>query len=279
MAFWKGKFRKRNLLALILFPVIVIMLLRWFEHSQVYHPFAAHEASPETMGRDFKEVFLGDKPKLHAWFFPAKQTNAPRSDLTFLVCHGNGGNISHRIDLCELLLQTGANVFIFDYRGYGRSSGKPSEEGTYADAQAAYAWLREKGFAPERIIALGESLGGGVATELAVREKLGGLVLQSTFTSIPDIGAELFSWLPMRAISSIRYDTGGKLAGLKLPIMVMHSRTDTLIGFHHAEKNFATANEPKLFCELKGNHNDAIATDSQIYFRGIEEFLTLLERK
>ena len=122
----------------------------------------------------------------------------------------------------DLLLGTGANVFTFDYRGYGRSSGKPSEEGTYADAQAAYAWLTQNGFAPENIIALGESLGGGIATELAVREKLGGLILQSTFTSIPDIGKELFSWLPVRQICSIHYDTGSKLPRLNLPLMVMH---------------------------------------------------------
>ncbi len=278
MAFWKGKYGKRNLLALVLFPMIAFMLFRWFEHSQIYHPYSAHESSPEAIGREFKEVYLGDKPKLHAWFFPAQQGSA-RTNLTFLICHGNGGNISHRLDLCDLLLETGANVFIFDYRGYGRSSGRPSEEGTYADAQAAYGWLKQNGFASEQIIALGESLGGAVAAELAVREKLGGLILQSTFTCIPDIGAELFSWLPVRQICSIHYDTGRKLPGLKLPVMVMHSRSDTLIGFQHAEKNFAIANEPKLFWELKGNHNDTLVTDSQIYFRGIEEFLTLLEQK
>lgn len=279
MAFPKGKSWKRNLLSLVSLSVLLFMFLRWFEHSQVYHPYVAHEATPESLEREFQEIYLGTEPKLHAWFFPAKEKESARREFAFLICHGNGGNISHRLDLCELLLQTGANVFLFDYRGYGRSSGKPSEEGTYADAQAAYGWLKQKGFAPERIIALGESLGGGVATELAAREKLAGLILQSTFTSIPDIGAELFSWLPVRAISSIRYDTGGKLPGLKLPLLVMHSRGDTLIGFHHAEKNFASANEPKLFWELKGDHNDALATDAQIYFRGIEEFFTLLERK
>ena len=114
-----------------------------------------------------------------------------------------------------LLLATGVNVFVFDYRGYGRSQGRPSEEGTYRDAQAAYQWLRQKGFPGTNIIAFGESLGGGVAAELAVRETVGGLVLQSTFTSIPDMGAELFPWLPVRWLGTIRYDTRSKLPRLQ----------------------------------------------------------------
>src|SRR5262249_52582451 len=138
-----------------------------------------------------------DNVRLNGWFFPAG-TNSPRAALAVLVCHGNAGNISHRLELCRALLATGVSVFVFDYRGYGRSKGRPSEEGTYRDAQAAYRWLQEKGFAGSNILAYGESLGGGVAAELALRERLGGLILQSTFTSIPDIGAELFPWLPVR---------------------------------------------------------------------------------
>ncbi len=278
MAFWKSRRWIKNVIALSLFVCAIAMFFRWFEHSQVYHPYATHESSPEDFGLEFKDISIGENPKVHGWFFPAV-TNAPRKELTFLICHGNGGNISHRIDLCELLLRTGANVFVFDYRGYGRSSGKPSEEGTYADGQLACRWLNENGFPSGKIIALGESLGGGVATELAVREKLGGLILQSTFTCIPDMGEELFSWLPVRKICSIHYDTCRKLPGLKLPIMVMHSRNDTLIRFHHAEKNFATANEPKLLWEIKGDHNETLATDSELYLRGIEKFLALLDTK
>lgn len=262
----------------VLFCCLLFMFFRWFEQSQVYHPSVAHDYAASELGRDYQEIHLGRDPSIHGWFFPA-QTNAPRRNLAFLICHGNGGNISHRLDMTEALLETGANVLLFDYRGYGKSSGKPSEQGTYSDAQAAYHWLRQAGFSENKIVVLGESLGGGVASELAVRERLGGLILQSTFTCIPDIGAELFSWLPVRAICSIHYDTCRKLPGLKLPIMVMHSRDDTLIGFHHAEKNFATANEPKMFWELKGNHNSTIETDKELYLRGIEQFLTMIETK
>jgi hypothetical protein len=107
-------------------------------------------------------------------------------------------------------------------------------------------------------MAFGESLGGGVASELALRETLGGIVLQSTFTSIPDVGKELFPWLPVRWLSSIKYDTHRKLARIKVPVLVMHSREDELIRFHHAEKNFAAANEPRIFCELRGSHNNGV---------------------
>ena len=243
---------------LVVAVAVLFVMFRWFEHSQVYHPTREFEASPLELHRPFEDVRFkaGDGVELHGWFFPAS-TNSLRAHLAFLICHGNGGNISHRLGLCAALLETGAGVFIFDYRGYGQSHGRPGEEGTYRDVQAAHAWLRQKGFRAENIIAFGESLGGGVVSELALREPVGGLILQSTFTSIPDIGAELFPWLPVRWISTIQYDTRGKLRRIKAPVLVMHSRADDLVGFHHAEKLFAAANEPKMFCALRGEHNEA----------------------
>jgi fermentation-respiration switch protein FrsA (DUF1100 family) len=252
---------------------ILYVMFRWFEHSQVYHPTRELEAKPAELRRSFEDVRFkaADGVELHGWFFPA-ETNSSRAHLVFLVCHGNGGNISHRLGLCRALLDTGASVFVFDYRGYGQSHGRPGEEGTYRDAQAAHAWLRQKGFRGEGIIAFGESLGGGVVSELALRETVGGIVLHSTFTSIPDIGAELFPWLPVRWINTIKYDTRAKLPRIKVPVLVMHSRADDLARFQHAEKNFAAANEPKMFCELRGAHNEAY-WDQMEFREGVEEFL------
>ena len=233
------------------------MLFRWFEHSRVYHPTRQLQATGADLGRPFEDVFFkaGDDVELNGWFFPAA-INSPRAQIVFLICHGNGGNISLGLGLCRALLETGASVFAFDYRGYGKSHGKPGEEGTYLDAQAAYQWLRKKGFAGGNIIAYGESLGGGIASELCLREETGGLILQSTFTSLPAIGAELYPLLPVRWVGRIKYDTRSKLPRLKIPVLVMHSRDDGLIGFRHSEQNFAAANEPKFFCELRGAHND-----------------------
>ena len=175
------------------------------------------------------------------------------------------------------MLETGASVFIFDYRGYGRSEGRPSEDGTYLDGQAAHQWVRQRGFTATNIIVLGESLGGGIASEVALREPSGGLILQSTYTSVTDLGAELFPWLPVRWLGVIKYDTHSKLPRIKAPVLVMHSRADGLIGFHHAEKNFAAANEPKLLWEIVGRHNDFLETGRERYLDGLNKFLALLE--
>ena len=252
-------------------------MFRWFEHSQVYHPDRTLTATGAELGRPFEDVRFraGDGVELNGWFFPAN-TNSARAHLAVLVCHGNAGNISHRLDTCAALLGTGVNVLVFDYRGYGRSAGRPGEEGTYRDGEAAYAWLRQRRFAGTNIVAFGESLGGGVAAELALREPVGGVVLQSTFTSIPDIGAELFPWLPVRWLGTIHYDTRAKLPRLRVPVLVMHSPRDEIVPFHHGQRNFAAANEPKVFWELRGDHNSPLA-DAQHFSAGLERFLGVVE--
>jgi uncharacterized protein len=262
---------------LVAFAILFVMF-RWFEHSQVYHPTRQLEASPRGLGRPFEDVRFkaSDGVELNGWLFQAN-SNSPRSNLVFLVCHGNGGNISHRLGLCSELLETGVSVFVFDYRGYGQSQGRPSEAGTYRDAQAAQAWLWQKGFRSESIIAYGESLGGGIVSELALRETVGAIGLQSTFTSIPDIGAELFPWLPVRWFSTIKYDTHARLPRIKVPVLVMHSRADDLVRFQHAERNFAAANEPKIFSELRGQHNDPVWEQSEFH-RAIEKLLQIMEK-
>lgn len=268
------------LLAILAAGVAGIMLLRAFEISQIYHPTRDIYNPAETLGRTFEEVWLktSDNVRVHGWYFPANKRDAQRSELAMLLCHGNAGNITGRLGMYEALLETGVNLFTFDYRGYGKSEGKPDEDGTYRDTHAAYDWLRQRGFAPEKIIVMGESLGGGVASELAVTEKIGGLILQCTFTSIPDLGAEIFPFLPVRIIGSIKYDTHSRLPEIHVPVMVMHSKGDTLIRHHHAERNFKAANEPKLFVELDGDHNDALDFRDK-FVDGIEKFLRLMEAK
>src|SRR5579859_4203037 len=253
-------------------------MLRWFEHNQVFHPDRILNCTGAELGRPFEDVYFraSDGVELNGWFFPAN-TDSPRSSLVVLYCHGNAGNISHRLELCEALLSRGVGVFVFDYRGYGRSCGRPSEAGTYRDGIAASQWLQTKGFAATNILVYGESLGGGVGAELAARAPTAGLVLQNTFSSVPDLGAEMFPLLPVRWLARIQYDTADKLRLVKVPVMVMHSRGDRLIGFHHAEKNFASANQPKLFCELKGGHNDPLF-DRAGFIGGIEQFLRLVEQ-
>lgn len=273
----RSRHRRKNLLGLILLPIVLFVLLRWFEHLQVYHPTKTFWAEPGQMGLPWKEARFtaSDATTLHGWFFPAA-THSPRRDLVVLHCHGNGGNVSHRLEVAGALFETGVNVLLFDYRGYGRSGGRPSEAGTYLDAQAAHAWLVGRGFAGTNIIAFGESLGGGVAAELALREPLAALVLQSTFTSIPDIGAELFPFLPVRWLARIRYDTLAKLPRIAVPVVVLHGRQDTLVPFAHAVRNFAAAREPKRLAEIAGDHNDFIEAGREKFVAGFEQCLSLL---
>ena len=241
-------------------------------NRMVFQPWTVMEARPGDLRRAHEDVFFyaSDGTQLNGWFFPAN------SNVVILLCHGNAGNVSHRLPLIGTLLRAGASVFAFDYRGYGRSAGKPSEKGTCLDAEAAWQWLRDRGFAGTNIIALGESLGGGVVCELATRKPLGGVILQSTFTSVPDLAAEMMPWLPMRLLLTTRFDNREKLKRLTVPVLILHGRKDTIIPFHHAEKNHRAANEPKFFAELDGDHNDALIANEQKYRQAVNDFLKQL---
>lgn len=249
-------------------------MIRWFEHRQVYVPSREFKANASALERPFEEVFFtaADGTRLHGWFFSATP-GSKRAGLTFLILHGNAGNIGDRLHFYQAWLELGVNLFAFDYRGFGRSEGAPDEEGTYQDAQAAVAWLRSRKIVPSQIVALGKSLGGGIGSELALREALGGLILQNTFTSIPDIGAEIFPWLPVRWMNRIKYDTVNKLPRIRVPVLIAHSRADGLIGFHHAERNFKAANPPKMFIEIRGDHTSVIEDGRTEYLQGLDKFL------
>jgi fermentation-respiration switch protein FrsA (DUF1100 family) len=259
--------------------VIMVLLLvysglRFFEYYRVYSPSKNFISWTLEKGRTRDDIYFtnADGLKLNGWFFPAA-TNSPRKQEVILVCHGNGGNISHLRKLYQRLSETGANVLLFDYRGYGNSEGRPGEEGTYRDGTAAYDWLRHSGFAATNIFLYGESLGGGIASELALREPAGGLVLESTYTSLPDVGVKLYPWLPVRLLSTIKYDTRSRLPRIKIPVLIMHSREDRLIPFQLSQENLAAANEPKLFWEIKGGH---VAAGEECHV-GLEKFLSAVE--
>lgn len=246
--------------------------LRWFERRSVYQPTRLLEAIGTETGFPREDVWLttADGVRLHAWYFPGRHDI---NGFGFLLCHGNGGNISHRLDQYDALLRLGVAVLAFDYRGFGQSAGTPSEEGTYRDSEAAYDWLKTRGFPSKRIVAHGESLGGGVVVELARRRQVGGFILQSTFTSVTDLGTELFPWLPVRTLGTIRYDTLRKLPGINTPLLVVHSRGDSIIPFAHAERNYRAADEPKFLRELQGDHNDAMEVDREAFSRAVAEFM------
>jgi len=229
------------------------------------------EASPADIGLDFEPLTLTtrDDEQLDAWFIPAAQARG-----VLLFCHGNAGNISHRLDSIRLFHELGLSVLIFDYRGYGRSSGRPAEKGTYRDADAAWDYLVEqRGIAPGQIILFGRSLGAAIAADLATRQGAAAVILESAFTSVPDVAARFYPWLPVRWLSRYQYDTGKKLANIHVPVLIVHSRDDEIIRYANGERLFEAANEPKQFLQLRGGHNDAFMVSGKDYIQGLDSFL------
>ncbi|MCK6446194.1 MAG: alpha/beta hydrolase [Planctomycetes bacterium] len=245
--------RKMTTWAVSLLGVYVALCaLAWaFEKRLVYFPGPKPTHTPREYGLEHEELVVKTKDgqSLGAWFLPASR---PR--VAVLFCHGNAGSIEDRIEKARALLELGANVLLFDYRGYGASSGAPDESGTYLDAEAAYDALARR-CAGLPIVLWGESLGGAVAIELALRRPIAALVVESTFTSVVDVGRHAYPWLPVRWLASLRYDNLAKIGGLAAPVLIAHSPADELVPFEHAERLFAAAREPKTLLETSGGHN------------------------
>ena len=232
--------------------------------------------SPEELGLKFEDVVLttSDKVKLNGWYIPA-----PDATFTVLFCHGNGGNIMHRLDSIQLFNSLRLNCLIFDYRGYGLSEGKPTEEGTYLDAMAAYEWLREqKGVKPENIIIFGRSLGGCIAAELAGKVKASSLVVESSFTSCVAMARKYYWYMPVKWFVRYRYDTLEYIKDVTCPVMVIHSPDDEMVPFEFGQQLYAAANEPKEFLEISGGHNDGFLVSAEIYKAGWLKWLRFIEK-
>jgi fermentation-respiration switch protein FrsA (DUF1100 family) len=215
-------------------------------------------------------IKTGDGIQLTGWFIPS-----PNPRATILLSHGNGGNISHRLDKIQMLHERGLDVLIYDYRGYGRSTGRPSEGGLYQDAQAVYDYLvDEKRVLPQKIVAYGESLGGAVAIDLACNRDVGGIIIESGFTSIHDMAKSVFLYIPEFVLST-RFDSLKKIQRLKTPKLIMHSPEDGIIPYKQGRKLFENAPEPKVFVTLMGGHNDGFLISEEVYIKAIDKFVTI----
>jgi uncharacterized protein len=259
-------------IAAVVFAFGVVVLLAYaLQDRLVYFPMRALEATPRAIGVDYEDVWLTteDGVRLHGWF-----AAAPGARATVLFLHGNGGNISHRLERIEIFRRLGLSAFLIDYRGYGSSGGRPSEQGTYRDARAAWDYLTgTRGLAAVDIIVYGESLGGAVATHLAAERTAGAVIVESSFTSLPDLGAEVYPWLPVRWISRYVYPSARNLARVHSPVLVIHSRRDEIVPFHHGQALYAAAHEPKAFLEIRGSHNDGPQASGSLYVDGLDRFL------
>lgn len=249
------------------------LVLYLFQARLVFYPGTGREiiATPGQAGLPYEDIRLttADGIVLHGWYVPAAQARG-----TVLFLHGNAGNISHRIDTLQMLHRLGYGTLIFDYRGYGNSSGTPSEQGTYRDAEAAWRYLTEQRHVPScRIVLFGESLGGAVGAWLATRQKPAALVIASGFTSVPDLARHFYPYLPVRWLARIRYATEKNLRTVAAPVLIAHSPEDEIIPFGHGRALFAAANPPKRFLELAGGHNDGFIFMRESWIKALGDFL------
>ncbi|MCH8058324.1 MAG: alpha/beta hydrolase [Proteobacteria bacterium] len=234
-------------------------------------PGRALTASPGDIGLEYEDVYLTtlDDERLHGWYVPA---TISRGVIVFF--HGNAGNISHRLDSIGIFHQLGLDTLIIDYRGYGQSTGKTTEQGTYLDAQAAWSYLvDERGIAADQIIIFGRSLGGAVGAWLGTQHTPAAVIIESSFSSGVDMARRLYPFLPVRLITRLRYPVAEYASHLDCPVLVVHSRDDEIIPFAMGQSIYAAVKQRKSFLELRGDHNNGIFISRQDYLRGLDGFI------
>ncbi len=260
-------------LVIVIIGVYIIFagFLFIFQSNYIYFPERVLSADPASIGLSFERVSLEttDRVKLSGWFIPSEGAGG-----VVLFCHGNAGNIAHRLESIQIFHRLGLDVLIFDYRGFGQSEGKPSESGTYKDAEAAWRYLVEdRQVNPNEIIVFGRSLGAAVASWLAHSHTPGALILESSFTSLPDIAAILYPYLPVKLLLRFKYNTVQDLDGVNCPVLIVHSRDDEIMPFSHGRRLFEMASEPKKFLEISGTHNEGFITSGKDYEKGLNAFI------
>jgi fermentation-respiration switch protein FrsA (DUF1100 family) len=268
----RRKKRRRWLRRLWIYPLIYIAIcgVVFLFQRRIQYPGDSHAVLlPAAAARDgVREVELTteDGLRLFAWYRPGRRAG------TIVLFHGNGGNRGDRLEWIDLLNAQGAGVFLVDYRGYGGSEGSPSEEGLYLDAEASIAWVREN--APGPIVLMGESLGTGVAVEMASRHDVAGLILHASFISTVDVVRKSLFFLPVGLLMLDRYDSGKKLGAVPCPKLFFHGREDTVVPYRSGQALYVAAADPKRWVEILGaGHMDLHVRDVPRYYGAIREFL------
>jgi uncharacterized protein len=247
------------------------------EDRFIYFPIRPLAGTPADLGLPYQDARFqaADGTRLHGWFLPG------RRNLTWLWLHGNAGNISHRLENLALLREhLGVHAFIFDYRGYGQSAGQPSEAGLYEDATAALAYVRGlPDVDPTRIVLFGRSLGAAVAVELAAREAVRGVILESPFASVAAMARVSFPYLPLGPLLRTRFDSLRRIGQVRAPLLVLHSPMDEVVPYAQGEALFAAAPEPKWLHAIGGGagHNDTYLRGGPPYWDALAAFLARLD--
>lgn len=255
----------------IIFSAIFVLLSCFYlfypkiENFFVFYPDKTFAAVPSDWGVEYEDLTFeaGDGTKLHGWYFPGNGKGP-----TVLFSHGNAGNISHRIDNIRRLLDCGLRVFIYDYRGYGKSAGRPSETGIYEDGLAAWDVLvNKKKVLPDNMVLFGRSLGAAVAIEIATKRKAGALIMESAFTSTRDMAKEMFPFQLFAPLLPAHYNNLEKVKQITVPKLIIHGTIDELIPFRMGKGLYDAAHNPKYFFPIRGaGHNDTYVVGEKDYF-------------
>ena len=249
----------------------MLILLFIMQSKLVYFPLKEIACTPTDIRLEYEDITLNtpDGLKLNAWYIPSKSPTG-----TVIFCHGNGGNICYTLDVVETMNKMNLNVLVFDYRGYGKSEGSPTENGTYTDAETAYQWLiKDKKIPENSIIIMGRSLGAAIAANLAKNHNPRLLILESGFSSTPDVAAKQYPIFPVRLLCRYKYKTAEYVKDVKCPLLIVHSPEDEIIPYPNAKRIFNSANEPKEFLEIRGSHNEGYSDSGDIYTNGLRNFL------
>lgn len=255
--------------------LILITLMYIFQSKLIYFPITSIDKNPKAIDLEYESIIFeaNDKTKLHAWYIPKKDAKT-----TLFFLHGNGGNISHRLDSIKNFNSLGMNVFIFDYRGYGNSEGTANEQNTYDDAKNAWKYLlKHKNIKDKDIIIFGRSLGGTIAAKLGSELNPKAIILESTFTSVKEFASDAYPFVP-KFLIRFKYETTKYLKDINYPILIIHSEDDNIIPFKYGESVFKNANEPKTFVKIKGNHNYGFIESKNIYIPALKRFLQEIDR-
>jgi uncharacterized protein len=249
-----------GLLAFAWLALVVIMSS--MENRFLYFPVRRLDASPADYALPYEEIRVttSDGVRLHGWWI---QAGGHRVVLLF---HGNAGNVSHRLDRARLFAERlGVDLFLVDWRGYGRSEGKPSEAGLYRDGLAIYDAARDCGFSPDRIVLLGESLGCAVALEVALARPCASVALETPFLSVPALARRHYPFVPGFLVRS-KFDSESRIARVRVPKLIVASERDEIVPLSHAKRLFEVAAPPKdLFVVPGAGHNDAYLTGGGAY--------------
>ena len=238
---------KMNYLAIILITSTIIYFLivlstYLFQRNLLYHPLENNYSGDQLLISIEKiKIKTQDNIELVAWYHKKKLSNYK----TILFLHGNAGSLANRIHKINNFKNMDVNFLLVAWRGFSGNKGKPTEKGLYEDARSAVAWLQSRGVKENNIIIYGESLGTGVATEIAQNKNFAGIILESPFTSMIDVGKDKYPYLPVRLLLKDKYESDKKIKNINRPILIMHGKVDNIVPFHMGKRIYELANEPK----------------------------------